>query len=154
MNGTRTSRQIVKHKPRPGLALLAAKLRPQIPYFVGHATRQFLGATMMRRAFALVLSCAALSACGALPGMPSFNMSNVKMPSFSGPRAPGTSVHVASAPPGAEASFGNDSCITPCTLPIPNGAGTYNVTFKLNGYQPQSVPVRIAVNESEFHANW
>jgi hypothetical protein len=30
----------------------------------------------------------------------------------------------------------------------PNGAWTYNVSFKLKGYHPQSVPVRIAVNES------
>jgi hypothetical protein len=33
-------------------------------------------------------------------------------------------------------------------LIAPNGMGTYNVSFKLNSYQPQSVPVRIAVNES------
>ena len=57
-------------------------------------------------------------------------------------------------PPGAEASLATDghSCTTPCTLTAPNGIGTYNVSFNLNGYQPQSVPVRIAVNEFEFHA--
>ena len=103
---------------------------------------------MMRRAIALVLSCAALAGCSALPSMPSFNLPSVKMPSFSGPSAPGTPVHVTSVPPGAEASFGKDSCTTPCTLTTPNGAGTYNVGFKLKGYLPQSVPVRIAVNES------
>lgn len=75
--------------------------------------------------------------------MPSF-----KMPSFSGGSASGTPVHVSSMPAGAEASFGKDSCTTPCTLTAPGGTGTYNVSFKLNGYQPQSVPVRIAVNES------
>jgi hypothetical protein len=103
----------------------------------------------MRRAIALVLSCAALSGCGAIPSMPSFNLPSVKMPSFSAGGAPGTTVHVTSVPPGAEASFGTDgkSCTTPCTLAAPNGAGTYNVSFKLKGYQPQSVPVRIAVNE-------
>jgi hypothetical protein len=97
---------------------------------------------MMRRAIALVLSCAALSSCSGIPSMPSFNM-----PSFN---APGTPVHVTSIPPGAEASFGRDgqSCTTPCTLSGPNGTGTYNVSFKLNGYQPQSVPVRISVSES------
>jgi hypothetical protein len=101
---------------------------------------------MMRRAIALVLSCAALSGCGALPSMPSFNM-----PSFSVRGAPaGTPVHVTSVPPGAKASFGRDdqSCTTPCTLIATNGTGTYNVSFKLNGYHPQSVPVRIAANES------
>ena len=79
--------------------------------------------------------------------MPSFSLSSLKMPSFS---APGTPVRVTSVPAGAEASFGRDgqSCTTPCTLAAPNGTGTYNVSFKLDGYQPQSVPVRIAVNES------
>ena len=97
---------------------------------------------MMRRAIALVLSCAALSSCGGIPSMPSFNMPSLN--------APGTPVHVTSIPPGAEASFGRDgqSCTTPCTLSGPNGTGTYNVSFKLNGYQPQSVPVRISVSES------
>ena len=103
---------------------------------------------MMRRAIALVLSCAALSGCGAIPSMPGFNLPIVKMPSFGGPSAPSTPVHVTSVPPGAEASFGKDSCTTPCTLAAPNGTGTYNVSFKLNGYQPPSVPVRIAVNEA------
>ena len=106
---------------------------------------------MMRRAIALVLSCAALSGCGALPNMPSFSLPSFNMPSLSVRGAPaGTPVHVTSVPPGAMASFGRDdqSCTTPCTLIATNGAGTYNVSFKLNGYQPQSVPVRIAVNES------
>ena len=85
---------------------LVAKLKPQIPYFVGQATQRVLGAIMMRRAIALVLSCAALSGCGAIPSMPSFSLPSVKMPSFSGPGAPGTPVHVTSVPPGAEASFG------------------------------------------------
>jgi hypothetical protein len=105
---------------------------------------------MMRRAIALILSCAALSGCGAIPGMPSFSLPSFNKPSVPGFNAPGTPVHVTSVPPGAEASFGSDgqSCTTPCTLAAPNGTGTYNVSFKLNGYQPQSVPVRVAVNES------
>ena len=105
---------------------------------------------MRRRAIGLVLSCAALSGCGGLPSMPSFSLPNVNMPKFGVRGAPGTAVHVTSNPPGAEASFEREaqSCTTPCTLTAPNGMGTYNVSFKLNGYQPQSVPVRIAVNES------
>src|SRR5262245_63028413 len=104
---------------------------------------------MMRRT-ALVLSCAGLSGCGVIPSIPSFSLPSFNMPTFSVRGAPGTPVHVTSVPPGAEASFGRDgqSCTTPCTLTAPNGTGTYNVSFKLNGYQPQSVPVRIAVNES------
>ena len=106
----------------------------------------------MRRAIALVLSCAALSGCGAIPGMPSFSLPSFNKPSFSVPsfNAPGTPVHVTSVPTGAEASFGagSQSCTTPCMLTAPNGTGTYNVSFTLKGYQPQSVPVRIAVSES------
>jgi hypothetical protein len=106
---------------------------------------------MMRRAITLVLSSAALSGCGALPSMPSFSLPSVNMPSFGVHGAPaGTPVHVTSIPPGAKASLGRDdqSCTTPCTLIATNGTGTFNVSFTLKGYQPQSVPVRIAVNES------
>lgn len=107
---------------------------------------------MMRRAIVLVLSGAVLSGCTGIPSMPSFSVPSLKMPSFSMPgfNQPGMPVHVSSIPPGAEASFGSggESCRTPCTLAAPNGTGTYNVSFTLEGYQPQSVPVRIAVNDS------
>ncbi len=105
----------------------------------------------MRRPITLVLSCAALSGCGALPSMPGFSLPSFNIPSLSVHGAPaGPPVHVTSVPPGAKASLGRDdlSCTTPCTLIAPSGMGTYNVSFKLNGYQPQDVPVRIAVNES------
>jgi hypothetical protein len=106
----------------------------------------------MRRTIASILSSAALSGCGALPSLPSFSLPSFNKPSFNVPsfNAPGTPVHVTSIPPGAEASFATEgqSCTTPCTLTAPNGMGTYDLSFKLNGYQPQSVPVRIAVNES------
>jgi PEGA domain len=115
------------------------------------AGRQLLGggrqAIIMRRAIGLVLSCAALSGCGGTPGMSSLSLPSVNMPNFN---PPGTPVHVTSIPPGAEASFDSDGqrCTTPCTLSAPNGAGTYNVSLKLNGYQPQNVPVRITMSES------
>jgi hypothetical protein len=102
------------------------------------------GTIMKGRAIALVLSCAALSGCGGISSIPSFSLPSFNKPSFSVPgfTAPGMPVHVTSVPPGAEASFGRDgqSCTTPCTLTAPNGPGTFNVSFKLNGYQPQSVP--------------
>ena len=60
---------------------------------------------MIRRAIALVLSCAALSGCGALPSMPSFSLPSVNMPSFGVRGTPGTPVHLTSVPPGAEASL-------------------------------------------------
>jgi hypothetical protein len=106
---------------------------------------------MMRRAITLVMSCAALSGCGALPSMSSFSLPSFNMQSFSVHGAPaGTPVHVTSVPPGASASFGRDdqSCTTPCTLIATNGTGTFNVSFRLKGYQPRNVPVRIEVNES------
>ena len=107
---------------------------------------------MTRRAIVLLLSGAALSGCTGIPSMPSFSVPSFKMPSFDVPgfNSPGMPVHVSSVPPGAEASFGTggQSCRTPCTLAAPSGTGTYNVSFKLEGYQPQSVPVRVAVNDS------
>jgi hypothetical protein len=109
---------------------------------------------MMRRAIAVmsILSGAALSGCTGIPSMPSFSVPSFKMPSFSMPgfNQPGMPVHVSSIPPGAEASFGSggESCRTPCTLAAPNGTGTYNVSFTLDGYQTQSVPVHVAVNDS------
>ena len=88
--------------------------------------------------------------------MPSFSVPSFKMPSFSMPgfNQPGMPVHVSSVPPGAEASFGNggESCRTPCTLAAPNGTGTYNVSFTLEGYEPHSIPVRVAVNEFRLAA--
>ena len=109
-----------------------------------------MGLKMMHREIVLVVSCALLSGCGGIPTTPSFNLPNFNMPSVSAGGGSGTSVPVTSIPAGAEASFGKDgqSCTTPCTLRAPNVTGTYNVDFRLNGYQPQSVPVRITVNES------
>ena len=104
----------------------------------------------MRRAIASVLSCVALSGCGGLPSMPSFSLPSFNTTSLSVHGAPaGTPVHVTSVPSGAKASLGRDdqSCTTPCTLIATNGTGTYNVSFSLKGYQPQSVPMRITVNE-------
>src|SRR6478672_11026308 len=100
----------IAHRGNNGaIETVVAKLRPQIPYFVGHGCR---GAIMMRRAIVLVLSCAALSGCGAIPSMPSFSLPSVNMPSFGGGGASGTPVHLTSVPAGAEASFGKDYRIT------------------------------------------
>jgi hypothetical protein len=69
--------------------------------------------------------------------MPSFNI-----PGFN---SSGTPVRVESIPAGAEASIGSGApCKTPCTLSAPSSNGTFNVTVSLTGYQPQTIPVRIA----------
>ena len=79
--------------------------------------------------------------------MPSFNMPSVSMPSFNIPgfNSSGTPVRVESIPAGAEASIGSGApCKTPCTLSAPSSNGTFNVTVSLTGYQPRTIPVRIA----------
>jgi hypothetical protein len=83
--------------------------------------------------------------------VPSFSVPSFNMPSFSVPgfNSPSTPVRVESIPPGAEASIGNGpSCKTPCTLAAPSGGGSFNVSFALKGYEPQSVPVRVAISQS------
>src|SRR5215468_560226 len=87
---------------------------------------------MISRAIALAVCGAALSACTGIPSMPSFNMPSLSVPSFSnipGFNSSGTPVRVESIPAGAEASI---------------GSGPYNVTVSLAGYQPRTIPVRIA----------
>jgi hypothetical protein len=72
--------------------------------------------------------------------MPSFDMS---MPSLAGGGPVGATLAVESDPPGAQASTqGGASCVTPCRLNVAaNGPFTVNVA--LNGFIPQSVPVRV-----------
>jgi hypothetical protein len=107
---------------------------------------------MHSRAIVLMICGAALSACTGIPSMPSFNMPSFN-PNFSIPgfNAPGTPVRIESVPPGAEASFGNGpGCRTPCSLPAPSGNGTYNVSFTLKGYEPQTLPVRIQLAQNSW----
>ena len=47
-----------------------------------------------------------------------------------------------SDPPGAEVkTSGGQTCRTPCALAIP--AADFQVTYSLNGYQPQTIPVKL-----------
>jgi hypothetical protein len=47
-----------------------------------------------------------------------------------------------SEPPGAEVkTSGGQTCRTPCALAVP--AADFQVTYSLNGYQPQTVPVKL-----------
>jgi hypothetical protein len=100
---------------------------------------------MQSRAVVLFLCSAVLSACTGIPSMPSLS---INLPSFNFPRfnSPGTPIQVESIPPGAEANIADGpSCKTPCTLAAPPGSGTYNVSFVLEGYESQTVPVRVAI---------
>jgi hypothetical protein len=71
--------------------------------------------------------------------MPSF-----QMPSLGGNSTPGpASLAVESDPPGAQASApGGGSCVTPCRLNVSTDA-PFSVNVALDGYVPQTVPVRI-----------
>jgi len=92
----------------------------------------------MYRLIAVVACGFALTACTS-SWMPSFDM-----PSFGGGggSAGPASLAVESDPPGAQASAGGMSCVTPCRLNVAVN-GPFNVTVALNGYAPQSIPVRV-----------
>jgi hypothetical protein len=93
----------------------------------------------MKRVIAVAACGFTLSACSSW--MPSFDWS---MPSLSGGGGGGAaSLAIESDPPGAQASTqGGGSCVTPCRLNV-NVTGPFTVNVALNGYIPQSVPVRV-----------
>src|SRR5262249_800398 len=73
--------------------------------------------------------------------MPSFDLPSLGGGSSSAPA--GASLAVESDPPGAQASTpGGGSCVTPCRLAVA-ATGPFTVNVALNGYVPQSVPVRV-----------
>jgi hypothetical protein len=68
-------------------------------------------------------------------------------------------LRVESEPQGAEArSSTGQTCRTPCTLNVA-ASGDFSVSFALNGYLPQTVPVRLLPpldprSESESESRW
>lgn len=90
----------------------------------------------MKRVIAVVACGFTVTACTS-SWMPSF-----EMPSFGSSAPPTASLAVESDPPGAQASAGGTSCVTPCRLTVATGA-PINVDVALNGYVPQSVPVHV-----------
>jgi len=83
----------------------------------------------------------AIAACGfGLAGCTGLGMPSFSLPGF-GPST--TTIQFESQPPGAEARTSTgQTCRTPCSLAV---AGTeFTVTFGLNGYQTQTIPVRIS----------
>jgi hypothetical protein len=92
----------------------------------------------MKRVIAVAACGFTLSACSSW--MPSFDWS---MPSLSGGGGAPASLAIESDPPGAQASTqGGGSCVTPCRLTVAV-TGPFTVNVALNGYIPQSVPVRV-----------
>jgi hypothetical protein len=98
----------------------------------------------MTRFIAVVACSLGLAACSSwnTSWMPSFDLFSSK-PTIA-------SLSIESDPPGAEArtSLGA-TCRTPCTLPVPV-ADEFTVSYALNGYSPQTVPVRPLTPESGF----
>jgi hypothetical protein len=92
----------------------------------------------MGRVIAVVACGLTLTACTSW--MPSWDIS---MPSFGGSGSATASLAVESDPPGAQASAGGATCVTPCRLDL-SGNGPFTVNVALNGYVPQSVAVRVA----------
>jgi hypothetical protein len=97
-----------------------------------------MGVVNMKRVIAVAACGLTLTACSSW--MPSFDMS---MPSFGGGGSATASLAIESDPPGAQASTqGGASCVTPCRLNVEANA-PFAVNVALNGYIPQSVPVRV-----------
>src|SRR5438309_4299149 len=99
-----------------------------------------MGIRTMYRVIAVVACGFALTACTS-SWMPSF-----EMPSFggggSGAASGPASLAIESDPPGAQASAAGASCVTPCRLSVPV-TGPFNVTVALNGFAPQTIPIRV-----------
>ena len=94
---------------------------------------------MMKRFVAIAAIGLSLAGCASMPGWMQFDL----------PRAApaATTMQFESEPAGAEArTSAGQSCRTPCSLAATSSE--FTVTFALQGYQPQTVPVR-AVSSSD-----
>jgi len=111
----------------------------------------------MRQVIVIVACGITLAACsgGWAPSMPSWTMPSWKpntLGMFS-PRAGTDTVQLESEPPGAEARTAQgQSCRTPCVLALPVGEDVA-VTFSLNGYQPQTVPLTLQSQPNRENVN-
>ena len=98
----------------------------------------------MKQTVAIVACSLSLAGCAGMPSMPSFSL-----PGF-GPAT--TTIQFESEPAGAEAKTSTgQTCRTPCAQAI--AANEFTVTFSLNGYQPQTVPVRISSSTEPVDPN-
>ena len=98
----------------------------------------------MKRAVAIAACGLSLAGCSGMPEMPGF--------SFLGGSPAATTIQFESEPAGAEAKTSTgQTCRTPCAAAI--ASNEFSVTFSLNGYQPQTVPVRIAASTEPIDPN-
>ena len=92
----------------------------------------------MRNTLALILCGSALAACSNIPGL--------------GGDQPKVSLE--STPTGASASMNSGgTCKTPCTLPPPDKAGDYSVTFGLPGYNAVTVPFKVTMKKENWYSS-
>lgn len=99
----------------------------------------------MKRAAAIAAFGFSLAGCSGMPEMPSLSLSGFGSPSA-------TTVQFESEPSGAEARTSTgQTCRTPCAQAV--SSSEFTVTFTLNGYQTQSVPVRIAASNEQIDPN-
>ena len=96
----------------------------------------------MRR-IAVIAACGlSLAACSGMPSWMQFDLPK--------PAPAATTMQFESEPAGAEAKTSlGQSCRTPCSLAVSDNE--FTVSFTLQGYQPQTVPVRI-VTSTEVNA--
>ena len=92
----------------------------------------------------------AIAVCGlSLAGCSGLNMPSFSAPGF-GPST--TTVQFKSEPAGAEARTSTgQTCRTPCSLAVTSTE--FTVTFGLNGYQTQTIPVRISASTEAVDPN-
>ena len=96
----------------------------------------------MKRAVAIAAVGLSMAGCAGMPELPSL--------SLGGPAA--TTVQFESEPSGAEARTSTgQTCRTPCAQAI--ASDEFTVTFTLNGYQSQTIPVRIAASADPIDPN-
>ena len=94
----------------------------------------------MKRFLALAACGFSLSACASMPGWMQFDLGK------SAPAA--TTMQFESEPAGAEARISEgQSCRTPCSLAVTSSE--FTVTFNLQGFQPQTVPVKVVPESAE-----
>jgi PEGA domain len=92
----------------------------------------------VRKTFVLIACGVLVSACSNIPGL-------------GGDPA---KVSLESMPPGANASLSSGgSCRTPCTLPAPDKAGDYNVTFGLAGHTTQTIPIKVTTKKENWYSS-
>jgi len=93
----------------------------------------------MRRVLAIVLSAVGLAGC-----------SSLSLDSFK-PAPPVVQVQLESIPSGAEArTSGRQSCKTPCTAAVPASDAGFSVTYTLNRFNPETVPVQVINIPGDF----